>query len=98
MNIKKGGVYIQTIGPRLETKAEINLLKRYGHVVGMTMASEATLCMERELAYASICSVDNYCNGVLKEPLTMEEINLNWQKNVNAVEMFIKILIERNFK
>ncbi len=98
LNIKKGGVYIQTIGPRLETKAEINLLKQYGHVVGMTMASEATLCMEYKLPYASICSIDNYCNGILKTPLTIEEINLNWQKNVSAIELFIKTLLERNFK
>jgi 5'-methylthioadenosine phosphorylase len=98
MKAKSGGVYIQTIGPRLETKAEIKLLKRHGDIVGMTMPSEATLCMEYEIPYASICSVDNYCNGILKEPLTMEEINLNWQKNMIAVETFVKTLLERDFK
>ena len=58
-----GGTYIQTTGPRLETKAEIRMLKDYGHIIGMTMASEATLCMEYGIPYASLCSIDNYCNG-----------------------------------
>ena len=68
------GIYIQTIGPRLETKAEIAMLRGFGDVVGMTMAHEATLCQEVGLAYASICSVDNYCHGIIDTPLTAEEI------------------------
>jgi 5'-methylthioadenosine phosphorylase len=35
------GVYIQTRGPRLETRAEIHLLRNFGEVVGMTMGNEA---------------------------------------------------------
>ena len=31
------GIYIQTRGPRLETRAEIHLLRNFGEVVGMTM-------------------------------------------------------------
>jgi len=98
MKVKSGGIYIQTIGPRLETKAEIRLLKQHGDVVGMTMPSEATLCMEYEIPYASICSIDNYCNGILKEPLTMEELDKNWKKNMKAIEIFIATLLERNFE
>jgi len=98
MKVKSGVIYIQTIGPRLETKAEIKLLKRYGDVVGMTMPSEATLCMEYEIPYASVCSVDNYCNGILKEPLTIEELDKNWKKNMQAIETFLKALLERNFE
>ena len=97
INVQVGGIYIQTIGPRLETKAEIRLLKRYGDIVGMTMASEATLCMEYEIPYVSLCSVDNYCNGIIKVPLTMEEINRNWQKNMKEIEGIIKTIIEKDF-
>jgi 5'-methylthioadenosine phosphorylase len=42
-----GGVYIQTTGPRLETKAEIRVFKEFGDLVGMTMPSEATLAVEK---------------------------------------------------
>lgn len=91
----KGGVYIQTKGPRLETRAEIAFLRRFGHVVGMTMATEAILCSEYAIPYASLCSVDNYCNGIAKIPLTAEEIESNWQKNIDKIEMIIKIILKR---
>ncbi len=40
----------------------------------MTMASEATLARELDLPYACICTVDNYCHGLLEEPLTYQDI------------------------
>jgi 5'-methylthioadenosine phosphorylase len=83
------GVYIQTIGPRLETRAEIAMLKNFGHVVGMTMAHEATLCQEAGLAYASICSVDNYCHGVIDRPLTAEDIIQQGRKNVASINKIL---------
>jgi 5'-methylthioadenosine phosphorylase len=92
-DLRSGGTYIQTTGPRLETKAEIRMLKNYGHVVGMTMASEATLCMEYGIPYASLCSIDNYCNGIIKVPLTMEQIQQNVAKNITVIEGVIEMLI-----
>jgi 5'-methylthioadenosine phosphorylase len=88
------GVYIQTIGPRLETKAEIAMLKNFGHVVGMTMAHEATLCQEVGLAYASICSVDNYCHGIIDTPLTEKEIAHNAQENAGAIHTVLLRVME----
>jgi 5'-methylthioadenosine phosphorylase len=89
------GVYIQTIGPRLETKAEIAMLRNFGHVVGMTMAHEATLCQEVGLAYASICSVDNYCHGITAQPLTEKEIAHQAQENAAVVnKILIRVLEE----
>lgn len=97
IRVKSGGVYIQTIGPRLETRAEINMLKRFGDIVGMTMASEATLSMECGIPYASVCSIDNFCNGIVKTPLTMDQIRNNVLKNLNNVERIIQILIQKDF-
>ena len=68
------GVYFQTLGPRLETKAEIDFIKDYADVVGMNMASEATLATELELRYANISTVDNYAHGIVEEPLEYEDI------------------------
>jgi purine nucleoside phosphorylase len=96
LNVHSGGVYIQTVGPRLETKAEIRFLKRFGDIVGMTMASEATLCMEYEIPYASLCSIDNYCHGIAKIPLTMEEINENWGRNLERIETLIRFALEKD--
>jgi 5'-methylthioadenosine phosphorylase len=90
MPIKHGGIYIQTQGPRLETKAEIYMLKRFGDVVGMTMASEVTLCLEYGIPYASICSIDNYCHGIVKLSLTMDEIQENVRRNLQRIEKMIE--------
>jgi purine nucleoside phosphorylase len=94
-HLRFGGIYIQTMGPRLETKAEIRMLKGYGHVIGMTMASEATLSMEYGIPYASLCSVDNYCNGLVKVPLTMQQITNNVAKNIKIIEGVIEMLVTR---
>lgn len=69
-----GGVYVQTRGPRIETMAEVRMLARIGDVVGMTLASEATLALELGLPFAALCTVDNYANGLGKEVLSYEHI------------------------
>lgn len=94
-SIRMGGTYIQTIGPRLETRAEITMLKRFGDIVGMTLASEATLAIEYALPYASICSIDNYCHGITKVPLTMDEIHTNVSRNVKTIEDILDTFITR---
>jgi 5'-methylthioadenosine phosphorylase len=89
LDVIENGIYIQTRGPRLETKAEISLFKNFGDIVGMTMASEATLARELDLAYASICSVDNYANGIVKEALTNDNILANARVNSDRIKEFI---------
>jgi 5'-methylthioadenosine phosphorylase len=42
-------------------------------MVGMTIAAEAILAGEAALAYAAVCSIDNFANGVLDKRLTVEE-------------------------
>lgn len=95
MDVKKGGVYIQTSGPRFETVAEINFFKRVGDVVGMTLASEATLCIECGIPYASLCSIDNYCHGIAEKKLRIEEVEHFQRSNLLKIERFIKIILER---
>jgi len=94
MKVRLGGTYIQTSGPRLETRAEIAFLKQAGDLVGMTLASEATLCIEKEIPYASLCSVDNYCNGIAKKPLTIAQITANGRKSLSAIENLITVLVK----
>ncbi|MGC9443594.1 MAG: MTAP family purine nucleoside phosphorylase [Candidatus Methanospirareceae archaeon] len=74
INIVEHGVYFQTLSPRLETKAEINLIKDYADIVGMNMATEATLATELGLRYANISTVDNYAHGIVEEPLAYKDI------------------------
>jgi len=69
-----GGVYVQTRGPRIETIAEVKSLAWIADVVGMTVASEATLACELGLQFAALCTIENYANGLGDEVLTYEHI------------------------
>jgi 5'-methylthioadenosine phosphorylase len=71
---RHGGVYVQTKGPRFETIAEIRALSRVSDLVGMTLASEATLACELGMDFAALCTVDNYANGLFDGVLTFDEI------------------------
>ncbi len=93
-DLNDDAVYVQTEGPRLETKAEVKILSDFGDLVGMTMASEATLCKEAAVEYAAVVSIDNYANGVKDEKVDYEEIvdtaQDNWENIKNILEIFLK--------
>ena len=89
LDVIEQGIYIQTQGPRLETKAEISMLKNFADVIGMTMASEATLAQELDLPYASICTVDNYANGIVEEILTTDSIMASTRANSGKIRDII---------
>lgn len=64
-----------TQGPRLETAAEIQRLRRDGcDLVGMTSMPEAALARELGLEYASLCVVANRAAGLDAAPLLMADI------------------------
>jgi len=94
IDVIDGGIYIETTGPRLETKAEIEMLKFFGDVVGMTMATEATLAKELSLAYASICSIDNFCHGITETPLRAEEVLSTARQNADTVKALVYAILE----
>jgi 5'-methylthioadenosine phosphorylase len=79
--VRDGGVYWQTIGPRFETAAEIRLIAAHADVVGMTVGSECILAGELDLPYAAVCIVDNLANGVGERPLTYEEFEAGMRAN-----------------
>lgn len=88
------GVYVQATGPRLETKAEIAFFKTLGDVVGMTVASEATLASELGIPYAALCSVDNYAHGLTAKPVTFREIQAMQKVTASAAEALIAAALE----
>lgn len=92
ISLKARGVYIQTTGSRLETKAEISMYRPLGDIIGMTMANEATLAQEAGLPFCPICFVDNYCNGVVSTILTMETIKKETVSKASLVNEIIAVL------
>jgi len=91
------GVYFTTKGPRLETKAEVNLIKNFADVVGMTMAKEATLAKELDLEYASFCSVDNFAHGIVKTSLSQEKIFKFQERSAKILEKVIEEILNEDF-
>ncbi len=91
---RRDDVYVQTSGPRLETQAEVMLLSNYGDLVGMTMASEATLAKEVGMEYASLVTIDNYGHGVGPDSIRYEDIintaRSNWMIVTDILKIFLK--------
>jgi 5'-methylthioadenosine phosphorylase len=79
--LQDDGVYAQTIGPRFETPAEVRALGNYADLVGMTIAAEAVLAGEAALSYAAVCTIDNFANGLLDTPLTVDDYRRNRDQN-----------------
>jgi 5'-methylthioadenosine phosphorylase len=91
--VEPRGVYAETRGPRFETKAEIRMIAEYADVVGMTAASEATLCQERGIGYAVICIIDNWAHGVGPVPLALEEFQAQLARNARLARALLRELI-----
>ncbi|TAJ44463.1 MTAP family purine nucleoside phosphorylase [Methanofollis fontis] len=89
-----GGTYAQTRGPRIETVAEVRGLAKVADVVGMTVASEATLARELGIPVAAVCTVDNYAHGLSEEVLTYEHILATSKKYARRTEGLIETIVD----
>ncbi len=97
LEVVQKGTYLQTQGPRLETKAEIKMMTHFADMVGMTMANEAVIAMELGIPYACACSIDNFGNGLAEEPLNTEEIINCTRKNADLMVQILKSYIDLFF-
>ncbi|MFO8051544.1 MAG: 6-oxopurine nucleoside phosphorylase [Thermoplasmatota archaeon] len=75
--VRDGGVYIQTRGPRLETKAEVRMLAGFADIVGMNLGSECTVACEMDIPFAGMVTVDNYAHGINADHLDYRDILLS---------------------
>ena len=74
-NIIDGGTMGVTQGPRLESAAEIQRMRRDGcDIVGMTAMPEAALARELDIPYAGLAVVVNWAAGITEENISMEDI------------------------
>lgn len=88
-----GGVYVQTRGPRIETMSEVHALAGIADVVGMTLASEATLSCELGMEFAALCTVDNYANGLGGVVLSYDHIlSTSREHRARTDEVVMKII------
>merc|ERR1719277_1505387 len=79
-------VYVNTVGPRFETRAEIRSYRDLGGaVVGMTCGYEWALCSELLMPYALLSVVDNACNGLSTHPGGALQEYLDHKQNIGEV-------------
>lgn len=97
------GTYINMEGPAFSTKAESELYRAWNmDIIGMTNFAEAKLAREAEICYSTLAAVTDYdCWHESKEPVTVEMVIANLNKNVeNSKKILKKILaslpIEKN--
>jgi 5'-methylthioadenosine phosphorylase len=89
-----GGVYVQTRGPRIETVSEVRALSTIADIVGMTLASEATLACELGMEFCALCTIDNYANGLGTQEVTYEHILTSSRLNRERTETIISGIIK----
>jgi 5'-methylthioadenosine phosphorylase len=88
------GVYAMMKGPRFESPAEIEALKRLGaDVVGMTNVPEVVLARELGMCYATVTVITNYAAG-MQERITHEEVTEMFDRCINS----LKTLLKRSIK
>jgi 5'-methylthioadenosine phosphorylase len=92
--ILPGKIYVQMRGPRFETKAEIQVVKHWGDVIGMTAAHEADLCAELGLRYNSLAIIDNYGNGLMKDDIDFDKFKELVKANQQKVNRLFARMLE----
>ncbi len=87
--IKDGGVYVCTEGPRFETPAEITAYRTLGGtLVGMTSASECVLARELGMCYVTVCLVTNFAAG-MQERVSVEEVFEMFNEKLSDLRIII---------
>ena len=93
IEVRDGGTYGATQGPRLETAAEIDRLQRDGcDLVGMTGMPEAALARELGLCFAHLTLVVNWAAGRGGGPISMEEIKQTLAVSIDSVRSIVSRL------
>ena len=89
---RRGGAYICIDGPAFSSKAESLAYRSWGcDVIGMTSATEARLCREAEICYATLSLATDYdVWHETEEPVTVELVLQNLSHNIGNAKTVIK--------
>jgi 5'-methylthioadenosine phosphorylase len=92
LRVHKGGTYISIEGPAFSSRAESRIYRLWGcDVIGMTSATEAKLCREAEICYATMNLVTDYdVWHAAEESVSVELILENLFHNVASAKAIIK--------
>jgi 5'-methylthioadenosine phosphorylase len=92
-----GGTYVNMEGPAFSTRAESNFHRAQGwDVIGMTNLGEARCAREAEICYATLAMVTDYdCWRVEEQPVTVEMVVANLQKNARMAQEIVRLAVQR---
>jgi 5'-methylthioadenosine phosphorylase len=95
--VHRGGTYVCMEGPQFSTKAESLLYRSWGAgVIGMTNATEAKLCREAGIAYASMCLVTDYDSWREEEaPVSVEAVLAVLKANAATANRVLSAAVRR---
>ena len=85
-----GGCYVQTEGPRFETKPEVQYLAEHGDIVGMTLAHEIMLANDLNIPCAALCFVDNYANGINETAISYDDVIASAKETQERTDAMIR--------
>ncbi|MGH9399207.1 MAG: S-methyl-5'-thioadenosine phosphorylase [Thermoanaerobaculia bacterium] len=92
LTVHAGGTYVCMEGPQFSTRAESNLYRSWGgDVIGMTNLTEARLCREAEMCYATLAFVTDYdCWREGTEPVSVEAVVKVLRDNAAAARLAMR--------
>ncbi|MFA5683539.1 MAG: S-methyl-5'-thioinosine phosphorylase [Lysobacteraceae bacterium] len=95
VELRNGGCYGATQGPRFESKAEIARMRRDGcDLVGMTGMPEAALVRELGLEYACLAPVANWAAGCGDgEAISLDAVFANLKTATAAIPALVEALL-----
>ena len=97
LDVRNGGTYVCMEGPQFSTRAESNLYRSWGaDIIGMTNLTEARLCREAELCYASLALVTDYdCWREETEDVSVEVILAILRENADGARRSLAEAVRR---
>lgn len=95
--VHRGGTYVCMEGPQFSTKGESLLYRSWGvDVIGMTNATEAKLCREAGIAYASMCLVTDFdCWHEEETPVSVEALLAVLKANAATANRVLAAAVRR---
>jgi len=97
LQVHRGGTYVCMEGPQFSTRAESNLYRSWGaDIIGMTNLTEARLCREAEICYASLALVTDYdCWREATDAVSVEAIVAILGENASAARRALTEAVAR---
>jgi 5'-methylthioadenosine phosphorylase len=91
--LESGATYVCMNGPRFETRAEVEMVRRLGgHLLGQTNYPECVLARELAICYATVGIVSNFAAG-MQLTVTATEVSENVRKCGDTVGALFAALV-----